>query len=121
MKHSHGMSNGMGSMHEGMSKMMQGMSSGQSVAKDVAKGAAISATARTGSKTLGRSASRHPLLLIGIGLVTGYLLHKYRKEIIRSVDNTFNKGKAVIQNQKENLHDIVAEAREEENPEPDQS
>jgi hypothetical protein len=51
--------------------------------------------------------------LIGVGMVAGYLLHKYRKEIIRSVDNTVNKSKDFVQNQKESLDDIVAEAREE--------
>ncbi|MEE9423688.1 MAG: hypothetical protein V3V18_01760 [Methylococcales bacterium] len=117
MKHSHGMSEGMGSMHEGMSKMMQGMKTGHSGAKEIAKGAVISTTAHTGSKALSRGASKHPLLWIGVGVVTGYLLHKYRKEIIRSVDNTVNKSKDFVQNQKESLDDIVAEAREEEQPE----
>ncbi len=113
MKHSHGMSESMGSMHEGMSKMMQGMKTGHSGAKEIAKGAVISTTAHTGSKALGRGVTRHPLLLIGVGMVAGYLLHKYRKEIIRSVDNTVNKSKDFVQNQKESLDDIVAEAREE--------
>lgn len=110
MKQSHGMS-------EGMSKMMQGMKTSRSGAKEIAKGAVISTTAHTGSKALSRRAGRHPLVMIGIGLVAGYLLHKYRKEIVRSVDNTVNKGKDFVQNQKESLDDIVAEAREEEQPE----
>ena len=84
----------------------------------MAKGAVISTTAHTGTKALSRRASRHPLLLSGVGLVAGYLLHKYRKDIIKSVDNTVNRGKDFVQNQKESLDDIVAEAREEEQSEP---
>jgi hypothetical protein len=108
-------------MPEGMSKMMPGMKSGHSGAKQIAKGAVISTTAHAGSKALGRKAGRHPLVWIGIGMVTGYLLHKYRKEIIRSVDNTVNKGKDFVQNQKESLDDIVAEAREDQQSESESS
>lgn len=77
------------------------------------KGAAVSAGAHTG-KRLMQKISKHPLLLIGIGAVAGYFVHKYRKEIIASVSTVTDKGKDFVLQQRENLEDIVAEAKESE-------
>jgi hypothetical protein len=45
-------------------------------------------------------------------LVAGYLVYKYRKEIISSTTKAVDAGKDFVLQQKENLEDIVAESRE---------
>ncbi len=77
------------------------------------KGAAMSAGAHTGKKLM-QKISKHPLLLIGIGAVAGYFVHKYRKEIIASVSSATDRSKDFVLQQKENLEDIVAETKESE-------
>ena len=75
------------------------------------KGAAMSAGAHTG-KSIIRHATKHPLVLVGIGIIAGYYAHKYRKEIISSVSGAADRGKDFVLQQKENLEDIVAETKE---------
>ncbi|MCF7969819.1 MAG: hypothetical protein K9L22_01465 [Methylococcaceae bacterium] len=55
---------------------------------------------------------KHPLLLVGIGMVAGYYAHKHRKDIIASVNSVTGKGKDFVLQQKENLEDLVAESKE---------
>lgn len=81
------------------------------ITSNLAKGAAMSAGAQTG-KTIMSNLKKHPILLVGIGIVAGYCIHKYRKEIIESVSSVTDKGKDFVLHQKENLEDIVAEAKE---------
>ena len=81
------------------------------ISSHLVKGAAMSTGAHSG-KVIMSKISKHPLLLIGIGMAAGYLAHKYRKEIIGSVTNITDKGKDFVHQQKENLEDIVAEAKE---------
>ena len=59
-----------------------------------------------------RKIIRHPLFLFGLGLTVGYLVHKYRKEIISSTTRIGEKGKDFVLQQRENLEDIVAGSRE---------
>jgi len=75
------------------------------------KGAVMSAGAQTGKSIMSKIV-KHPLLLLGIGIATGYYAHKYRKEIISSVSSAGEKGKDFVLQQKENLEDIVAETKE---------
>ncbi len=75
------------------------------------KGAVMSAGAQTG-KSIMSKVIKHPLLLVGVGMVAGYYAHKYRKEIISSVTSAGDKGKDFVLQQKENLEDIVAESKE---------
>ncbi len=74
------MGSGMGAMMgEGMGAMMGGgMGSMMNMSHGVVAGAAVTAGA-TG--TVGKII-RHPVVLIGLGVAFGYLLHKYRKQII---------------------------------------
>jgi hypothetical protein len=65
-----------------------------SVAKEVVKGSIVSST------------------VFGLGLVAGYLVYKYRKEIISSTTRAVDAGKDFVLQQKENLEDIVAESKE---------
>ena len=81
------------------------------VSTTLMKGAVMSAGAQTG-KTIMSKITKHPLLLIGIGMVAGYYVHKYRKDIISSVTSVGDKGKDFVLQQKENLEDIVAESKE---------
>jgi len=89
--------------HHGMDK--------HEVSTTLMKGAVMSAGAQTG-KTIMSKITKHPLLLIGIGMVAGYYVHKYRKDIISSVTSVGDKGKDFVLQQKENLEDIVAESKE---------
>ena len=56
--------------------------------------------------------AKHPLVVFGLGIATGYLVHKYRKEIIDSAVRVTEQGKDFVLQQKENLEDIVAEYKE---------
>jgi len=75
------------------------------------KGAVMSAGAQSG-KTIMSKLTKHPLLILGIGIAAGYYAHKYRKEIISSVNTAGEKSKDFVLQQKENLEDIVAETKE---------
>lgn len=83
-----------------------------SMAKQVAAGTLSTATVATGGKLMNKVA-KHPVLVFGLGMVAGYFVYKYRKEIISSATKTIDAGKDFILHQKENLEDIVAEAKEE--------
>jgi hypothetical protein len=56
--------------------------------------------------------AKHPIVVFGLGVATGYFVHKYRKEIIDSATQLTEKGKDFVLNQKENLEDLVAECKE---------
>lgn len=57
--------------------------------------------------------TKHPVLVFGVGVVAGYFVYKYRKDIIANASKTVNLGKDFILQQKENLEDLVAEAKQE--------
>jgi hypothetical protein len=81
------------------------------LAKEVVKGSIVSSTVHTGSKLMSNVA-KHPVLVFGLGMVAGYLVYKYRKEIIASTSSVVDAGKDFVLQQKENLEDIVAESKE---------
>lgn len=56
--------------------------------------------------------AKHPIVVFGLGVATGYFVHKYRKEIIDSATQLTEKGKDFVLNQKENLEDLVADYKE---------
>lgn len=82
-----------------------------SIGKEVVHGAIVSSTVHTGSRLMSNIA-KHPVLVFGLGLATGYLVYKYRKEIISSTSKVVDAGKDFVLQQKENLEDIVAESKE---------
>ncbi len=111
MKHSHG---GHGSHDH--AKMMghaaHAHHAGHSMGKQVAAGTMASAAVNTGGKLMSKI-TRHPALVFGLGVVAGYMVFKYRKEIIASTTKAVDASKDFVLNQKENLEDIVAESKEE--------
>ncbi|MGZ5000195.1 MAG: hypothetical protein ACXV7F_07840 [Methylomonas sp.] len=82
-----------------------------SMSKQVLAGTLATATVNTGGKLMGK-VTKHPVLVFGLGMVAGYFVYKYRKEIISSATKTIDAGKDFVLHQKENLEDIVAEAKE---------
>jgi hypothetical protein len=84
---------------------------GSSMSKQVVAGTLATATVNTGGKLMSKVV-KHPALVFGLGVVAGYFVYKYRKEIISSATKTIDAGKDFVLQQKENLEDIVAEAKE---------
>lgn len=82
-----------------------------SMGKQVMAGTLATATVNTGGKIMSKI-SKHPVLVFGLGMIAGYVVYKYRKEIIANATKTIDAGKDFILHQKENLEDIVAEAKE---------
>lgn len=70
-----------------------------------------SATVHSGRRLMS-NVTKHPVLVFGLGLAAGYLVYKYRKEIISSTTKVVDAGKDFVLNQKENLEDIIAETKE---------
>jgi hypothetical protein len=83
----------------------------------VAKGAMVAATGYAATRALvGQGLLRNPLLLLagGIagGIAIGYLLHKHEKEVVLAVSKAISMGKDFVMQQRENLDDLVAEAKD---------
>ena len=83
----------------------------------VAKGAMIAASGYTaGRALLGGGLLRNPLLLLagGVagGIAVGYLLHKHEKEVVLAISKAIGMGKDFVMQQRENLDDLMAEAKE---------
>ncbi len=98
-----------------MPHMMGGGASGMGsmMGHPLTQGAMMAATGfAAGRGLLGAGLLRNPLLLLAGGLAAGYLLHKYEKEIVLAVSRATGLGKDFVLHQKENLEDLVAEARE---------
>jgi hypothetical protein len=85
--------------------------SANSMAKEVVKGSIVSSTVYAGGKFMS-NAAKHPVLVFGLGFVAGFMIYKYRKEIISSTTKAVDAGKDFVLQQKENLEDIVAESKE---------
>jgi hypothetical protein len=103
MKHAHGnhVIKAMGHEHH----------AGHSMGKQIVKGSMASVSVRSGGKLVGKF-SKHPVLVFGLGVAAGYLIYKYRKEIVSSVGKATDASKDFVLQQKENLEDIVAETKE---------
>lgn len=80
--------------------------------KEIVKGSVATAAVTAGGKLMGKAA-KHPVLVFGLGMVAGFLVYKYRKEIIANTTKAVDAGKDFVLQQKENLEDIVAETKEE--------
>lgn len=82
-----------------------------SLTKQIAKGTLASVVLEAGSVYMSKII-KNPAMVFGLGVVTGYFIYKYRKDIINNTNKVVDAGKDFILQQKENLEDIVAEAKE---------
>jgi hypothetical protein len=105
-------------MTEGMMKQMPHMIGGGAtpmMGSPLTHSAMLaSAGFAAGRGLVGFSLLRNPLVLVAGGLVAGYLIHKYEKEIVAAISKATGIGKDFVLQQKENLEDLVAEAQEKE-------
>jgi hypothetical protein len=86
---------------------------GAMMAKGAAATGAMAAAVSTSHRsTLMSALTKHPLLIFGLGVAAGFLVHKYRREIIGSATRLGEKSKDFVLHQKENLEDLVAEYQE---------
>ena len=81
------------------------------MSQKIVERSATHAVIYTGEKIMGKLA-KHPVLVFGLGIATGYLIYKYRKDIISSATKVVDSSKDFVLQQKENLEDIVAETKE---------
>ncbi len=103
-----------GMMMEEAARQMPHMMGGM-MSNPMTQGAMMAATGfAAGRGLLGATLLRNPLLLLAGGLAAGYLLHKYEKEIVLALSKAAGMGKDFALHQKENLDDLIAEARESE-------
>jgi hypothetical protein len=78
---------------------------------EMMKKSVASATVHSGSRLVSNIA-RHPVLVFGLGIAAGYLVYRYRKEIISGTTRVVDASKDFVLQQKENLEDIIAETKE---------
>lgn len=101
----------MNMMDEAAKNMPQMMGS----ASPVAKGAMMAAGGYVaGRSLLGGALLRNPLVLLAAGIAAGYYLHKHQDEIVLALSKASGMGKDFLLQQKENLADLVEEAKEQE-------
>ena len=56
--------------------------------------------------------AKHPILTFTAGVAAGYLVHKYRQEIIEAASGITDRSKEFVLQQQEHLADILAETKE---------
>jgi len=88
-------------------------STGELVVKGVATAVAATAIIESGRGVL-VTISRHPLVVLGLGIVAGYLTHKYRKELLTITSKTAEQSKDFILQQKQNIKDLIADVKDNE-------
>jgi hypothetical protein len=97
---------------KGKSGRLAPATNGEILVKGVVMGIIISGITHA-SKSLTSALVRHPLSFFSMGLATGYLAQKHRKEIIAIGSRTVVESKNFVLRQKENLGDLIAEIKEE--------
>ncbi|MFZ4538345.1 hypothetical protein [Propionivibrio sp.] len=99
-----------------MPQMMDSMS--HMMSHPAAKGAAMAGAGYVARGIVTRSLFANPLLVLAVGVAggvaAGYLLHQYRKEIVLAVSKAAGMSKDFALQQKENLADLMEEAKEQE-------
>jgi hypothetical protein len=113
MSHVHGAANAVknAAEHVGRGHGMGSMMANMPAHYKFAAGAGATVAAKSSGGIL-HALGKHPLLVFGVGIMAGYLAHKYRKEIINGVSLAAEQGKDFVLHQKENLEDLVAECHE---------
>lgn len=114
-------------MTEEMMKQMPHMMSqaGHLMSKPMTTGAMMAGAGfAAGKGLLGRAVLHNPLALLAVGaaggIAAGFLFFKYQKEIVEGLSKASGMGKDFALHQKENLNDLMAEAQDkiEGNPQP---
>jgi len=95
--------------------MMNGAS--QVMKKPLSSGAMMAGAGfAAGKGLLGGALLRNPLTLLAVGaaggVIAGFLLFKYQKEIVDGLSKASGMGRDFALQQKENLADLMAEAEE---------
>jgi len=106
-------------MTEEMMKQMPHMMStaGHMMSKPMATGAMMAGAGfAAGRGLLGKAVLHNPLALLALGaaggVAAGFLLFKYQKEIVEGLSKATGMGKDFTLHQKENLNDLMAEAKD---------
>ena len=86
-------------------------STGELVVKGVATAVAASVIIQSG-RGVAIGISRHPFVVFGLGIVAGYLTHKYRKELITITTKTAEQSKDFIVQQQQNIKDLMTDVKE---------
>lgn len=55
---------------------------------------------------------KNPVVVFSLGIAAGFLIHKYRKEIISGANDIAEKSKDFVLQQRENLEDMIAENKD---------
>jgi len=98
--------------HKHKAARMPPANNGEILVKGVVMGLVISGITHT-SNSITKALLRHPLGLFSTGLLTGYLTHKYRKQIITLGNRTAVESKNFVLRQKEHLGDLISEIKAE--------
>jgi len=56
--------------------------------------------------------AKHPIITFSLGVAAGFLIHKYRKEIIEAGNAATEKSREFVLQQRDNIGDILAEGRD---------
>ena len=88
-------------------------STGELIVMSVATAVAATAIFESGRGVI-VTISRHPLIVLGLGIAAGYLTHKYRKELVRITSKTAEQSKDFILQQKQNIKDLIVDVKDNE-------
>ncbi|MCX7110709.1 MAG: hypothetical protein NTX45_11395 [Proteobacteria bacterium] len=80
------------------------------LARGIVTGVSVSIITQTGRKLVGRLFGNPPFLF-GLGLASGYLAHKYRKEIIATAGSAAQQGSEFVLRQSENIKEMLVKTR----------
>lgn len=78
------------------------------------QGAIVAATGYAAGRGLLGGLLRNPWVLLATGVVAGYYIHKHQDEIMLALSKATGMGKDFVLQQKENLADLMEEAKEQE-------
>ncbi|CAG1023033.1 hypothetical protein DOJK_02049 [Patescibacteria group bacterium] len=87
---------------------MSQTSKGELVVKSVATAVVATAIVEAGIG-LSKVIAKQPVVVFGLGIVSGYITHKYRKEIIAISSHTAKQSKDFVMQQKQHVSDMLHE------------
>jgi hypothetical protein len=90
---------------------MSQASKSESVIKSISNAVVATAIVESGL-SLGKTIARQPVVLFGIGVILGYVSHKYRKEIIAISNYTAEQSRDFIKQQKNNINNLLVETQD---------